>query len=295
MSEAVGRANTIAIIGAGEMGAGIGRRLRECGASVITTLKERSPASIERARHAGLETVEDDDRLAREAAFILSIVPPGEAAEVAQRYREPIGRAAEKPIFAECNAISPAAARAIAGLLEPTGCRYVDAGIVGLPPPEGRRDGGPRIHVCGPHAGAMMRLRDFGLDVAMVDGPIGAASALKLGHAGIVKGLIALGAVMAETASREGFAEALGEEIGRSQPQLAAWLRRTIPHMFPKAYRWVAEMEEIARFVGEDRPEAGIYRAAAEFFRQVAERHAVSGSAELDRLADFLAPGKSNG
>jgi hypothetical protein len=140
----------------------------------------------------------------------------------------------------------------------------------------------------------MLRLRDFGLDVMIVEGPVGAASALKLGHAGIVKGLIALGAVMAGTAARDGFAAALRDELTRSQPQLLAWLRPTIPHMPPKAYRWVAEMEEIARFVGADEPGAAIYLAAADFFRQVADHYRDDGAdaATFARLAPFLAPPK---
>lgn len=296
MSDSIGRMNTIAIIGAGEMGAGVGRRLRECGARVITTLKGRGAASVERANRAGIETIDDDDRFVREAAFVLSIVPPGEAVKVAERYREPLSRAPEKPVFAECNAIAPVTTRAIEQSLEATGCRFVDAGIIGLPPAAGRRDGGPHIYVSGPHAGLMLQLCDRGLDVMIVEGPVGAASALKLGHAGIVKGLIALGAVMAGTAARDGFAAALRDELARSQPQLLAWLRPTIPHMYPKAYRWVAEMEGIARFVGADEPGAGIYRAAADFFRRIADQYREGGAdaANFTRLTPFLAPPKES-
>ena len=39
-----------------------------------------------------------------------------------------------------------------------------------------------------------------------------------------------------------------------SQPQLLAWLTRQVPRMPPKAYRWVAEMEEIGHFVGDGTP-----------------------------------------
>ena len=33
---------------------------------------------------------------------------------------------------------------------------------------------------------------------------------------------------------------------------MLAWLKRDLAVMPPKAYRWVAEMHEIADFVGED-------------------------------------------
>ena len=103
---------TVAIVGAGEMGAAVGRRLREAGARVMTSLAGRSAESVARVRDAGLEVVNDDDSLVRDASFVLSIVPPGVAVEVAERLRGPLGRAQAKPVFVECNAISPATCRA---------------------------------------------------------------------------------------------------------------------------------------------------------------------------------------
>ncbi|MGH8013045.1 MAG: 6-phosphogluconate dehydrogenase, partial [Candidatus Binataceae bacterium] len=49
------RLKTIAIIGAGEMGAAVGRRMRDMGARVLTTLNDRSAASAGRVHRAGLE------------------------------------------------------------------------------------------------------------------------------------------------------------------------------------------------------------------------------------------------
>src|SRR5579863_2134340 len=61
---------TVGIIGAGEMGAAVGQRLREGGARAITTLRGRSPASVERVRRAGLETVDDDSDFVLESDLI---------------------------------------------------------------------------------------------------------------------------------------------------------------------------------------------------------------------------------
>ncbi len=47
-------------------------------------------------------------------------------------------------------------------------------------------------------------------------------------------------------ATRAGVADALGRELRHSQPMLLDWFGWQIPSMFPKAYRWIAEMEEIA-------------------------------------------------
>ena len=159
MSNSNSKFVTVAIIGAGEMGAAVGRRLREMGARVITPLRGRSAESVERVRQAGLEVV-DDDTIVREAHFILSIVPPGVALAVAESVREPLKRVATKPVFAECNAVSPATARRSAAALADTGCHFVDAGIIGGPPPTDRTKLGPRFYASGPDAHLLARLTD---------------------------------------------------------------------------------------------------------------------------------------
>ena len=76
-----------------------------------------------------------------------------------------------------------------------------------------------------------------------------------MSYAGITKGFTALGAAMMLAATRGGSAEALQAELAESQPALLGYLTRQVPSMYPKAYRWVAELEEIAGFVGKDRDE----------------------------------------
>ena len=282
MSNSDRRAQTIAIVGAGEMGAAIGARLRESGARVVTTLRDRSAESIERVRRANLEVVDDDARLVREAALFLSIVPPGAAREVATRFLAPLTAAQMKPAYVECNAISPATARAIADLLAPSGCAFVDGGIIGGPPAAGRASSGPRIYVSGPNTHLMMPLRNRGLDIVVVEGPVGAASALKMSYAGLTKGLIAIGSAMIMGASHDDVDSALREELARSQPDLHAMLARRIPAAFPKAHRWVAEMEQIADFLGDQRNGSTIYSGAAHLYRRIA--------AEWNEGADVGAP-----
>ena len=55
-----------------------------------------------------------------------------------------------------------------------------------------------------------------------------------------------------------------------SQPVLLGWLTRQMPKMPDKAYRWVAEMEEIATFVGEDPAGAQFYLGAARLYERIA-------------------------
>lgn len=265
---------TVAIVGAGEMGAAVGRRLREAGARVITSLAGRSAESVARVREAPLEVVNDDDALVRDAGFVLSIVPPGVAVEVAERFRGPLDRAQAKPVYVECNAISPATCRRIHDLLG-TATPFIDAGIIGGPPVAGTQapQKGPRFYASGPDAHRLTRLANFGLDIAVLDGPVGAASGLKLSYAGLTKGFTALGATMLAAAERDGLADALRAELARSQPAFLARLDRAVPAMRPKAYRWVAEMRQIAEFVGGPDDGATIYEGAAMLYQRIANNH----------------------
>ncbi|HEY2664337.1 MAG TPA: DUF1932 domain-containing protein [Candidatus Binataceae bacterium] len=279
------RGRTIAIVGTGEMGAAVGSRLRVMGARVLTTLKGRSAASAQRVKRAGLEVVDDDDRLVHAAGFILSIVPPGEAAAVADRFRAVLGRTQRKPVFVECNAISPVTVRGIAESLASSGCPFIDAGIIGGPPPAGRVDKGPRFYASGAEGNRLVILRNYGLDIMIIDGPIGAASGLKMVYAGLTKGMIALGAAMMVGASRDGLASALRDELARSQPDLLAWLTPRVPDMFRKAYRWVDEMGQIAEFVGSAGAGAAIYEGAARLYAQVSADQEKYGDQSESRRA----------
>jgi L-threonate 2-dehydrogenase len=261
---------TVAIVGAGEMGAAVGRRLHECGARVLTSLAGRTKESVARVHDAGLEVVDDDDSLVRDAGFVLSIVPPGVAVDVAERLRGPLGRADKPAVFVECNAISPATCRRICEILDAT--NFIDAGIIGGPPLAGTRNPakGPRFYASGRDAHLLKRLSDFGLDIAVLDGPVGAASGLKLSYAGLTKGFTALCAAMLGASEREGLTDALRAELARTQPNFLKHFERFVPAMRPKAYRFVDEMRQIAEFVGAPEDGATIYEGAALLYRRIA-------------------------
>ena len=150
-----------------------------------------------------------------------------------------------------------------------TGCPFVGAGIIGPPPKSGTSN--TKFYAAGPAAGVFAKLNDYGLIVRVLDGPLTAASALKMSYAGITKGFTALGAAMMLAATRGGSAAALKAELAESQPALLGYLTRQTPAMYPKAYRWVAELDEIAAFVGKDHPEHAMLEAAARLYERIAE------------------------
>lgn len=259
----------VAVIAQGEMGAGLGRRLSETGARVLTSLQGRSPASAERARAAKMEPVEDDQRLVDAADFVLSVVPPGDAAALARRLAPVLAAAGNKPVYIEANAISPRRTAAVAAILAPTGAPVVDGGIIGPPPKPGTA--GPRLYVSGSAAPRVESLRAHGLDIRVLEGGIGTASALKLAYASLTKGTVAIGAATMLGAMRGGVAPALRAELAASQSTMAARIAQEVPRMYPKAYRWVAEMEEIADFLAASPGARKIYEGAAELYAELAQ------------------------
>ena len=259
---------TIGVIAMGEMGSATARRLRERGAAVITSLAGRSAASAARAEKAGAIAVSTDDEFVKQSDYILSIVPPGDAVALAQRLAPAIKRAGRKLVYVDCNAISPQTVDEIGDVLAGTGCTYVDAGIVGPPPSATTRT---IFYASGDGAKDFARLIDYGLTVRVMDGPNGAASAMKLSYAGITKGCTAICSAMMLGSTRGGTADALLQELSESQPMLLNWMRGFVSRMPPKAYRWVAEMEEIAKFQGDDPAARDMYLGIARFYAQIAD------------------------
>ena len=77
---------------------------------------------------------------------------------------------------------------------------------------------GPLIYTSGPHAPALEMLAQHGLRVSDLQGPVGAASGLKMSYAGITKGLTALASAMMLAATRFGAASALAAFAGENGP-----------------------------------------------------------------------------
>jgi putative dehydrogenase len=257
---------TVAVIAPGMMGSAVANRLTAAGVPVWTSLTGRSAATLARARAAGMTDATNEQLV--QADFILSIVPPGQALTLAERLASAMRNAERKPVYVDCNAVSPGSVLRIEQVVRNTGATFVDGGIIGPPPdPDSSRT---RIYLSGPDAQKVTVLQDYGLSTPVQPGPVGAASAMKMSYAGITKGFTALGAAMMLAATRAGTADALVAEMKVSQPALLRWLATQMPKMPDKAYRWVAEMEEIAAFVGQDQPGGGFYEAAASLYDGIA-------------------------
>ncbi|KAG1848850.1 hypothetical protein C8R48DRAFT_614620 [Suillus tomentosus] len=268
----------ITVISAGAMGSAISKRLVQSGCTVYTNLDNRSPAAHQRALDAGMINLPIESLLSK-SNFILSIVPPGEAFAFAQKIRNTLGAHSGSALplraFVDCNAVNPETVKRIGGLFSGTPVGFIDAGIVGTPPREGWD---PTFYACS-EPGTQDVLEEFaalsqyGLKVSLLKGEgagIGDASSLKLCESMMKKGSIGLFMTMMLSAHRSSpaTADALMKELSISQPALMSRLIQTVPEGIPKAYRFVAEMEGLAEFVGGG--EADVFMGFARVFERVA-------------------------
>jgi 3-hydroxyisobutyrate dehydrogenase-like beta-hydroxyacid dehydrogenase len=247
---------TVGIVHPGEMGAAIGAALRSTGATVLWASDGRSAATAERAANAGLEDVGALDELAQRSDVIVSLIPPHSAVDVARGFGGFDG------IYVDANAVSPATARSIAGIVR----RFVDGAVVGPPP---HAPGTTRLYLSGAEAPNVAKLfAGTAVDARVVSERIGDASALKMAYAAWTKGTAALILAVRAVARAEGVEEALLAEWALSLPELPDRSAAAARSALAKGWRWIGEMEEIASTFEADGLPAGFHRAAAEIFER---------------------------
>ncbi len=254
---------TIAVFHPGQMGAAVGACLVARGHRVVWASENRRPASHKRATDAGLEDLGSIERVLAAADIVLSICVPSGAHSLARD----IAAHNFRGIFVNANAISPAHSREIGCLVEKSGARFVDGGILGLPPTPTRVT---RLYLSGADAPAVAHLF-AGSQTEAIDmhQPIGAASALKMCYAASNKGETALLGIIRSLARHEGVDDALIAEWQHSQPGVAE-RSDNIAHRAAKAWRWEGEMEEIAAAFDDAGLPSG-FLANAEIYRRLAD------------------------
>jgi hypothetical protein len=191
---------------------------------------------------------------------ILSIVPPRDARATADRIitalssSSPGARAENRVLFyADLNAISPSTLKSIAASFEKEAGKkvvLVDGAIIGGPPHLKSSDRQeeqwyiPSIPTSGPTP--LPSTLATALKANHISDQLGAASGLKMCFASLTKGYTAIAIQAFSTAHALGVLPELQEAVETTIPGVKDRLEKGVAGMAPKAYRWVAEMEEIA-------------------------------------------------
>lgn len=255
---------TIALLYPGNMGSTIGAAAASRGARVVWASEQRSKASRERAKQAGLFDVGSLANALRESDVVLSVCPPHAAVEIA----ESVAQQDFKGIYVDANAVSRATAVQVGEIVSKAGASFVDGGIIGAPV---KKAGTTRLYLSGVHAPEIANLFSASMLAAKAIGPEpGAASALKVAYAAWTKCTDALLLAIRTFAAHEGIDQALLEEWSISQPELERRCQRAAAVAVPKMWRYVGEMEEIAETFRTAGLPGGFHLAAAEICQRLA-------------------------
>ncbi|MEO8463795.1 MAG: NAD(P)-binding domain-containing protein [Gammaproteobacteria bacterium] len=237
-------AMTIAVVGTGDMGSAVGSALVRAGYRVVTAGQGRSAASRGLAEKAGIEDLGSLAAAVRTSALVLSIVPPAAARAFATQAARAISETGARPVFADCNAVAPAAVREVAAIIAPTGAPFVDGGIVGRgPSPGGERT---RFYVSGAERRVVLALKVRELELIDLGEETGTASALKMAYSSLTKGTDALLTAVLLAAERLGVRAPLMREFAGSQTEALARMHARVPFLGSTAARFAPEMAEIA-------------------------------------------------
>jgi len=257
---------TVGLLHPGDMGSAVGATVVAGGARVLWASAGRSAATRARAREAGLEDAGTLESVVQASRVIVSVVPPHGAADLARAVAE-LGF---RGVYVDANAVAPATAREIGRVVEAAGARFVDGGIIG-PATRGTR-GVTRVYLSGPGATEIAAVFGAGpLEAVVLDAPPGAASAVKMAYAGWNKGGQALLAAIRAFALAEGVDAALLAEWKISHPDLPARSERAVHDNAKKAWRFVGEMEEIARSLAAVGLPSAFHEAAREIYARLAD------------------------
>jgi 3-hydroxyisobutyrate dehydrogenase-like beta-hydroxyacid dehydrogenase len=271
---------TVGVLHPGQMGVAIAASARAGGHDVLWCTAGRSAATKARAERADLRPLSSLAAVVDAAEVLVSVCPPGGSVDVAHN----VAAEGFSGTYVDANAVAPATAAKISEVVTSSGAIYVDGGIIGGP-------SRPRLFLAGPGAPEVAALFPSAAAVSteiIEGGGDFAASALKMTYAAWSKGSTALVLAVAASARQLGITGALLDEWARSQPDLAARLSASTGAA-PKAWRWDAEMREIARTFTDCGLPGGFHAAAADLFARLAGLK--DSTADLDQLLALLSTG----
>jgi 3-hydroxyisobutyrate dehydrogenase-like beta-hydroxyacid dehydrogenase len=259
---------SVGVVSPGDMGQAIAGRLKESGLNVYVALDGRSERTKSLAREAGLTDCGSMEKLVATCELVLSVINPGEALNVARQVAAAMRKTGRRIAFADLNAVSPQTARDTDRMIRDAGGMFIDGGIIG-PPPRGEKDR-PRIYVSGPDAYLLGQINHPNLLIRVMSERVGDASGVKMCYAAMTKGTTALAVELLVAARKLGVEQALEKELRESRNDVFEWQMRNIAVMPPKAYRWVPEMQEIAKTFGELGLTRRIFEGATDIYSMVA-------------------------
>jgi 3-hydroxyisobutyrate dehydrogenase-like beta-hydroxyacid dehydrogenase len=192
-------------------------------------------------------------------------------------------------LFFDCNSCSPATKTKSQQVIEAAGGRYVDVAIMSPVHPKLHRSA---ILLSGDHAPAALGvMQSLDMDATIAEGPVGAASGIKLCRSIIVKGLEAISAEMILTARALGVEDPVIASLDATYSGFD-WKTRAayaLDRMMTHGVRRADEMDEAVKMVQALGLAGGMSEASADLQRRVGGLALDSGATDLTQRADLLA------
>lgn len=173
----------VGVLHPGKMGAAMGSALKPVASAVVWAAAGRSQATSKRAELADLVGVPDVTAVARRCDVIISICPPGAALSLAREVAAALaGRSGPPPLYLEANTVPPETVREVADVFGDR-AEVLDGLVLG---PPAWQPGTTVLWLSGPAAADVAALfAGSPFEVRVLDGAIGAASALAPGRSSV--------------------------------------------------------------------------------------------------------------
>ncbi|MFC1665620.1 DUF1932 domain-containing protein [Pseudomonadota bacterium] len=269
---------SLGILHPGEMGISVAASAQDTQHAIFWASVGRSQETIERANNYQLNDAKDISGLCLKCEIIISVCPPEVADEVANQV------IAENfsGLYLDANAISPQRSRHIGKRMAAASINYVDGGIIGPPAwsPETTV-----LYLAGKDAEEVVPLFAKGaLEAQIVSEKIGDASALKMCFAAYTKGSTALLCSILASAEKQGVRDALNKHWSRNGSSFATQAANRVLGVTAKAWRFVAEMEEISSTFEAAGVPGVSQSTAAEIYRRLAHFKNAKSTPELEQV-----------
>ena len=233
----------IGILSIGEMGYHWARVLGGHGVKVFSCVDGRSAATRERARSIGVELAPSLVELVSQVDLIVSIVVPSAAKEIAEQVARALTKSGRTGLYyVDANAVSPMTAESLGRALTQAQAHYIDGCIIGG---AAKLDRGTVVYVSGPEASRLSALNESGLRVKVLGPNPTQASAFKIIHAGLSKGLAGLFTELLVGANALGLLDETLADYDENHPGLLQKISNSIASLPVHAKRRSEEMIEL--------------------------------------------------